>query len=109
MGKKVLLEKQGHIAYVTINRPEVHNCIDVETSDELIHVSKLVEKATEMAEMIAGNGPLAIRAAKQAVLNSIGRPLEEGIMLNRYLQLPLRLRGLDCWAKCLSHEDKAGV
>lgn len=40
----------------------------------------LMAKATEMAERIASNGPLAIRAAKEAVLNSIGRPLDEGIM-----------------------------
>lgn len=36
-------------------------------------------KAIELAETIAGNGPLAIRAAKEAILHSIGRPLEEGI------------------------------
>jgi len=41
---------------------------------------KLMAKATEIAEAIANNGPLAVRAAKQAVLHSIGRPLEEGIM-----------------------------
>lgn len=40
----------------------------------------LMTKATEMAEAIAANGPLALRAAKQAVLHSIGRPLDEGIM-----------------------------
>ena len=40
---------------------------------------ELMEKAGQMAEIIAGNGPLAIRAAKEAVLNSIGRPLNEGI------------------------------
>jgi enoyl-CoA hydratase len=41
---------------------------------------KLMAKATEIAEAIAANGPLAMRAAKQAVLHSIGRPLDEGIM-----------------------------
>jgi enoyl-CoA hydratase/carnithine racemase len=41
---------------------------------------KLMAKATDIAEAIAGNGPLAMRAAKQAVLHSIGRPLDEGIM-----------------------------
>jgi enoyl-CoA hydratase/carnithine racemase len=41
---------------------------------------ELMAKATEMAETIAGNGPLALRAAKEAVLHSIGRPLDEGIM-----------------------------
>ncbi len=39
----------------------------------------LMEKATQMAELIAANAPLATRAAKQAVLHSIGRPLREGI------------------------------
>ena len=32
---KVLYEKQGKIAYVTINRPEVMNCIDPETHEAL--------------------------------------------------------------------------
>lgn len=39
----------------------------------------LMSKAEEIAEAIAGNGPLATKAAKEAVLNSIGRPLDEGI------------------------------
>jgi enoyl-CoA hydratase/carnithine racemase len=32
---KVLYEKRGQIAYITLNRPEVHNAIDTET-DELL-------------------------------------------------------------------------
>jgi enoyl-CoA hydratase/carnithine racemase len=31
MGRKVLYEKRGPLAYVTLNRPEVHNCIDRQT------------------------------------------------------------------------------
>ncbi len=38
IGKKVLYEKRGALAYVTLNRPEVHNCIDVEMSGQLIAV-----------------------------------------------------------------------
>ena len=38
MGKKVLYEKRGPLAYVTLNRPQVHNCIDVEMSEQLIAV-----------------------------------------------------------------------
>ena len=36
--QNVLYEKRGAVAYVTLNRPEVHNCIDVEMSNELIAV-----------------------------------------------------------------------
>src|SRR6202040_378573 len=32
---KVIYEKRGQIAYITLNRPEVHNAIDTET-DELL-------------------------------------------------------------------------
>ncbi len=32
---KVLYEKRGHVAYITIDRPEVMNCVDPETASEL--------------------------------------------------------------------------
>jgi len=47
--------------------------------NHVVPLKDLMTKATEIAETIAGNGPLALRAAKQAVLHSIGRPLHEGI------------------------------
>ena len=33
--KNLIYEKEDHIVTITINRPEVHNCISAETSDEL--------------------------------------------------------------------------
>ena len=33
--KKILYEKDDHVVIITINRPEVHNCIDWETAKEL--------------------------------------------------------------------------
>jgi len=47
--------------------------------NHVVPAARLMAKATEIAQQIAGNGPLATRAAKQAVLHSIGRPLREGI------------------------------
>lgn len=47
--------------------------------NHVVPLGELTAKATEMAEAIAGNGPLATRAAKQAVLHAVGRPLAEGI------------------------------
>ncbi len=48
--------------------------------NHVVPLAELMHKTAELAEAIAANGPLALRAAKQAVLHSIGRPLEEGIM-----------------------------
>ncbi|MBI5628812.1 MAG: enoyl-CoA hydratase/isomerase family protein [Candidatus Rokubacteria bacterium] len=47
--------------------------------NHVVPAAALMAKATEIAQQIAANGPLATRAAKQAVLHSIGRPLREGI------------------------------
>jgi len=33
--KNILYEKDGHVVTITINRPEVHNCINWETAKEL--------------------------------------------------------------------------
>lgn len=35
---KVLFEKRGHVAYVTINRPEAHNALDPETNKLMAEV-----------------------------------------------------------------------
>lgn len=47
--------------------------------NHVVPAGQLMDRATQMAQAIAGNGPLATRAAKQSVLYSIGRPLREGI------------------------------
>jgi enoyl-CoA hydratase len=39
---------------------------------------QVMAKAQELAERIAENGPLAVRAIKRTVLKALGRPLEEG-------------------------------
>ncbi len=60
MSKNVIYEKRGKIAYVTINRPEVHNCIDVETSDALLEVWEEVKGDKEvLVSILTGAGDKA--------------------------------------------------
>jgi len=60
MAEKVLYEKRGGVAYITINRPEVHNCIDVETSDELIRVWEEIKRDPDvLVAIITGAGDKA--------------------------------------------------
>lgn len=47
--------------------------------NHVVPAGDLMDRAAQMAEVIAANGPLATRAAKQAVLYSVGRPLRDGI------------------------------
>ena len=56
----VLYEKRGALAYVTLNRPEVHNCIDVETSNELIAVWEEVKRDADVrVAILTGAGDKA--------------------------------------------------
>lgn len=52
---------------------------------EIVTQEDLGPRARTLARTIASRGPLAIRAAKNAVLNGIGRTFEEGLLLERNL------------------------
>lgn len=51
---------------------------------------KLLQTATELAEKICSRAPLAVRAAKQAVLRGLDMGLEAGMELESRLGWPLR-------------------
>ena len=50
----------------------------------------LMPTALALAERIAQNAPLAVRAAKQAVHRGLHLPLEEGLRLEQLLAEPVR-------------------
>ena len=58
---------------------------DAEEAQRIGFVTKIVppedlmSEAIAIAERIAANGPLAVRAAKQTILRGVGRPLEDNI------------------------------
>ena len=53
--------------------------------NRVVGQDRLMEAAQKYAEIIARNGPLAVRNVKKAVLESTGMPLKEG--LNREMEL----------------------
>lgn len=46
---------------------------------KIVDPQELMPEALALAETIASNGPLAVRAAKQTILRGIGRPLNDNI------------------------------
>ncbi len=52
--------------------------------------NKLLDTALSLAERIAGNGPLAVQAARQAALRGLHLPLEEGFRLEQFHAEPVR-------------------
>ncbi len=71
--------------------------LDAETAllwglvNQMVPVGKSLSVAIEMAEMICKNGPLAVRAAKEAVIRGLDLPLDEGLRLEQFLAEPVRL------------------
>lgn len=53
--------------------------------------TELLGEATRIAELIAANGPLAVRAARDAVYQGSTMPLNEALSLEQYHAEPLRL------------------
>jgi enoyl-CoA hydratase len=46
---------------------------------KVVEADSLMDEAIAIAERIASNGPLAVRAAKQTILRGVGRPLNDNI------------------------------
>jgi len=53
--------------------------------------AELLSEATRIAKLIAANGPLAVRAARDAVYQGLTLPLNEALSLEQYHAEPLRL------------------
>lgn len=49
--------------------------------NEIVPADRLVARAEELANRIAGNGPLAVQACKEAVLRTSGLPLEDAFKI----------------------------
>jgi E-phenylitaconyl-CoA hydratase len=58
--------------------------------NRVVPAGRLMDDALALAERIARNGPLAVRAARAAMLRGLHLPLEEGLRLEQFYAEPLR-------------------
>jgi len=54
--------------------------------NRVVPAAEVMPTALKMAEQIQQNGPLAVRAAKEAIVRGMSLPLEEGLRLESVLQ-----------------------
>ncbi len=73
----VLYEKKEHIVVITINRPEVHNCIDPETSYKMAELWKQFNDDDAYVAIITGAGDKTF---------STGADLKCGVLLLRVVK-----------------------
>lgn len=70
--------------------------IDAETAlrvglvNRVVAADALIDEALSMAATICSNGPLAVRAAKEAALRGLDMSLEQGLRLEQFLAEPVR-------------------
>ena len=56
--KNILYEKDGHVVTITINRPEVHNCVNRETAAEIAEAwRRFRDDADALVAIMTGAGP----------------------------------------------------
>ena len=66
---------------LTGNRIDAQEAWRLGLVNYVVAQTKLLEKAQELAETIAANGPIAVRKIKEAVRRTSGRPLEEAFAI----------------------------
>lgn len=69
---------------------DAHEAFRLGLVNKVVPLPELMPTALDMAKRICENGPLAVRAAKKAILRGLNMPLEEGLLLEQYLAEPLR-------------------
>ena len=75
---KVLFEKKGHIAYVTINRPDRLNACDYETYNMLADIWKEFRDDSSLrVGILTGTGERAFCAGSDIKANYVNRPADE--------------------------------
>ena len=75
---KVLFEKKGQVAYVTINRPERLNACDFETYETLARIwREFRDDATLRVAIFTGTGERAFCAGSDIKANYVEKPGEE--------------------------------
>ncbi|MBC8292514.1 MAG: enoyl-CoA hydratase/isomerase family protein [Proteobacteria bacterium] len=71
-------------------RLDAEEALRVGLVSRVVDAADLLEQATELAGLVAANAPLAVQAARAAVLRGLDLPLEEGLRLEQLLAEPVR-------------------
>jgi enoyl-CoA hydratase/carnithine racemase len=75
---------------LTAKRIDAREALRIGLVGEVVPQDRLMPRAIETAEKICENGPLAVRAAKEAILRGMDMNLAEGLRLEQFLAEPLR-------------------
>lgn len=95
----------------TAARIEANEALHIGLVEQVVESSELLDKAIEMAEMIASNGPLAIQQAKIAIHQGYQTDLATGLTIEQLcyqktIQTEDRLEGLQAFAEKRKPEYK---
>ena len=102
----ILLEKKGLIAVATINRPKALNALN---SEVLTDLDELLPAAEKLAETIAKNAPIAVRACKQAINEGLQVDMDKAIVIEEKLfgscfQSADQIEGMSAFLEKRKHE-----
>lgn len=75
---------------MTAERIDAQEALDIGLVNRVVPQGQALAQAMETAEKICRNGPLAVRAAKEAIYRGVDMSLSDGLRLEQFLAEPIR-------------------
>lgn len=95
--ENILFEPQGHLAYITLNRPERRNAIDPQTSYEILRAFTTFKEDDDLwVAIVTGAGDQAFSAGADLV--AMAQSFAGGTQAE-FMKVPFAgiTRGFECW------------
>lgn len=111
MSERLQISVKDHVARVTLNRPDKHNAVDMQTFDELGSIGeRLASERTVRAVVLSGAGENFCAGIDTSIFTDAGGKIDpasmapvEGSLANRFQRAAIALRELQVPVICAIH------
>ena len=83
----VEFDTRGHVAVITLNRPDARNAINPEVAVRLAAEPGITSRP--LLRNFTANGPLAVRAIRRSVKECLGKPEQEALKIESRISAPV--------------------
>src|SRR5690625_813375 len=107
--EKVLLKREKGISYITLNRPNQYNALDVEMLEKLLNILKEVEKNNDRIVILSGQGAAFCAGGDVSMMGKNMELNQMKKLMNKVKEITLKLYLLPKIVITIIHGSVAGL